>query len=1001
MTSSDTDIFAAYECLRNDRNQKRFIQILDLVRSSIQNQVNQGTLSFDPYPSASVYLGAITSLTVHRLDKKEIDGLPELLRLLHIALESAPLDSTISSHLLSSLVPLFSNCSTELSIPMCPVLVQLSKHSSMSDTMVRDVCTGLCQRSLSDDSRLRNSASQAIYDFTQIHGIAFSYMFEIIDRNPLRALTVINNISHVANSQIWPKYIEKVIQYTESPNHATKVKAIQVLSNAVHYMPTDTCISIINKYISSKPESAGDILYAICELIQSCVTMLAHSDLQVLKFNFPRILHQLLIFLTMNDKECETLINNIILYGIHATVSDGDLNAFAPIVNELTQTMSVQFINIWPQVYSILQTIPEKTRENTFEVLQAPITASLDKMTNIDSTHFTMIVNFIVSCAEAIGLTEFFEKAQVPISDLHILETIVIPILKSYNGKNLNDLTFTFNYLLPIEEEMYENLRQDPSRILWQNLWNVIPNCCTTNLTDISGFVDLVLNRFEEFKLELYRPICKIIQIIAPYTDRHEQMLISLANASVDPSTASCVIPAISVVASLMDQNSVNAFFGSLIRNKILVLAGDPSQINIACALMDIALALMSYISEEYRNVFYRMLLSFIEQKNNFQKKALRSLRTYIQKFPNPSVTTELLNALNNTTEVQSSSTLRYRLLLMLTLLQIPNTENYDEMLNSFLPEIVGALKEHGAKTREAANECINTIASDFIKRGQSLTPLLLHISVGIASNSSNFVSATIDAIECIINKFAENINPEDLGQFCLICFKATDSNPTSEVFLKKTNWEIKGKGHKLIEKCISMFGIEKVTECFPPNEEKLLRNARKEVNKNLRRRNNKTDETQSFDDNDIELDSRYDEDVHDLNDPRETVQRIMNQPQNLEDEGLEFDKRGRLVLKEAPKKNEKMKNDDDESDESDGVNEIAEHIKKRKLKQKEQQKKSIENAFVAESGKRFKTQNGKGDNQKSGQRPFAFAPLSSKIVNKRYKGQMKAAYRKMFRTGK
>ena len=30
----------------------------------------------------------------------------------------------------------------------------------------------------------------------------------------------------------------------------------------------------------------------------------------------------------------------------------------------------------------------------------------------------------------------------------------------------------------------------------------------------------------------------------------------------------------------------------------------------------------------------------------------------------------------------------------------------------------------------------------------------------------------------------------------------------------KKMNWEIKGKGHKLIEKCISMFGAAVVEDC-------------------------------------------------------------------------------------------------------------------------------------------------------------------------------------------
>lgn len=1031
MTSSDIDIFSAYECLRNDKTQKRFMSVLDLVKSTIMAQVDAGALSFSPFPSPTVYIGAISSLLVHRLDKKQTDGLPELLRLLHVALESGVLDSTISSHLLSSLVPLMADAGTELAIALSPVVVQLTKHSAVADTAIRDISNALCAFSLSDDPRLRKAAAQAIYDFRQIHGIALDTMFELADRNPLRALTVVNNIAYVAKENTWAKYLEKLMALADSQNRAVRAKALQVLACALFYLPVETTVGIVNKFARLGTDVSGDLLVPTAELLQAAIAVLAKHDMLALKANFPEFLHQLMLLLTVGDDESKELINNIIRYGIHSVISDGNLDALKPIMEEFSQVMGVQYVTIWPQLFSILQTIPEKTGERTFELMGGVVMAALEKLTNVDSNYYNNILYFIASCAEKLGLGQFFELTQMPVNDYGYLENMIIPILNIYRGKCVDDLSFVYNYILPMEEEMHEELRQDPSRILWQNLWNVLPNCCSTNMEDISDFVNLVLNRFDEHKMELYRPICKIIQIIAPHTDQLDRMLISLANASVDTSTSSCVIPAIAKVASLMQQDSINTFFSSLVTNKILVLANNPNQISIACALVDVALALMPYLSNEYRGIFYKMLISFIGQNNNFQKKALRSLRTYLQNYPDPSVSEELLQVLNQTSGDVSSSKMRYRLLLMSTLLRLPGTSNYDEMIKSFLPEFIGALKDHGVKTRAAGEECISGISSDLIKKGLSLTPLLLRISVGLTSNSSSFVSASIEAINCILNKYPENINPDELEEFCLLIFKSTDSTPTSEVYRsalsfakslikclpkyvgsrqlsnilmlsvncnKKTNWEIKGKGHKMIERCISIYGIDDVTRCFPQGEEKLLRGARKEVNKDVRKKNeNKEEENKQQ--HRIELDSRFDTDVHDLNDPRETVSRIVQSNTDMNDEGLEFDKRGRLVLKDAPKKQIKNENDDEESD--DGRNEVADHIRQRKIKQKHQQRQSIEDSFIAESGKKFKSQSGKGDSQKGSQKPYAFAPLSSKIVNKRYKGQMKAAYKKLFKNSK
>jgi len=193
------DVFAAYECLRNDRAQKRFIQVLDLVRESI---VAQAPAMRESGISPAVYLAAISSVTEHRLSAKSIDGLPELLRLLHIALGSAAIDSTVASRILRGVLPLFRSASTDLGVAICQVAAQLGGRVRLDEVAVEVLVAGLCANAQHDDLRLRKAASEAIYGFPQLHERCFRALFDTLDRNALRALTVIRNVASGVSNEI-------------------------------------------------------------------------------------------------------------------------------------------------------------------------------------------------------------------------------------------------------------------------------------------------------------------------------------------------------------------------------------------------------------------------------------------------------------------------------------------------------------------------------------------------------------------------------------------------------------------------------------------------------------------------------------------------------------------------------------------------------------------------------------------------------------------------------
>jgi hypothetical protein len=359
MNDTPQDIFAGYECLRHDPAQKRFIQVLDLTRDIILGQMQQGTIPAMDIPSPSIYLAAIASLTAHRLEIKDFDGLPELLRLLHIALESATIDGNVAANLISSLLPLFPTASVDLAIALCQVSVPLCKHANLNDVMVQHLIRGLCLNSLHDDPRLRKAAAQAIYWFPQIHQLCFDFLFEEVKRNPLRALTVIKNLAEGAKHPAWPKHLEQLVEFSSSSNRAVHVKALGIISVALHYLPVETVLALMTRFASERPDAPGEVLYALAELLQSGLTKLVHEDdKSILQSNFPGLLHHLLIFLSIGDEEAEKLIYNTILYGIHAFLAIEDLSFLPPVVQELTGVMTVQFIGIWKPVFDILATLP-------------------------------------------------------------------------------------------------------------------------------------------------------------------------------------------------------------------------------------------------------------------------------------------------------------------------------------------------------------------------------------------------------------------------------------------------------------------------------------------------------------------------------------------------------------------------------------------------------------------------------------------------------------------
>jgi hypothetical protein len=120
-----------------------------------------------------------------------------------------------------------------------------------------------------------------------------------------------------------------------------------------------------------------------------------------------------------------------------------------------------------------------------------------------------------------------------------------------------------------------------------------------------------------------------------------------------------------------------------------------------------------------------------------------------------------------------------------------------------------------------------------------------------------------MDGLDLVVARHFDAIEPAELCAICAIVWQATETAASSALKFMKTllarvprfvegeqlpnvlmpgvhcvkgpNWELKGKGHKMIERCIDHFGIDVVARAFPPGEERLLRGARKEFRRENR----------------------------------------------------------------------------------------------------------------------------------------------------------------------
>ena len=242
-----------------------------------------------------------------------------------------------------------------------------------------------------------------------------------------------------------------------------------------------------------------------------------------------------------------------------------------------------------------------------------------------------------------------------------------------------------------------------------------------------------------------------------------------------------------------------------------------------------------------------------------------------------------------------------------------------------------------------------------------------------------------------LVKKRPRFVEADQLNQIIKLCIEC----------VKKPNWEIHGKGKHMIQKCIEEFSYEKVHQFFPKSESKILRGAKKEFNREEKKKNENNSNSKS-NNNEVEFDHGSNENVLDLMDPSQVISKVQKIQDDQEpDENLEFDERGRIVMKEATKtKKTNVSNLNEVVDDDDDFgNEVTDLMKKRRQKRLAEKQRQTEESFISETGNKFRASKGKGDVMKKGdQTPYAFAPLSSKTVNKRYRGQMRSAYKKLFK---
>lgn len=598
--------------------------------------------------------------------------------------------------------------------------------------------------------------------------------------------------------------------------------------------------------------------------------------------------------------------------------------------------LDYQCSGAWDMSFQVVSAMFDKLGVYSYELLGRTLKdlGDMQKLSDEDFPYRKQLHDCVGSALGAMGPEKFISiiPLNLEAKDLSQANVWVFPILKQCTVGG--SLRFYVEQIL----DMAEHLKQRSSQLksegrvvaarnadaLIYSLWSLLPSFCNYPLDTADSFYELLktplCNTLAE-EPDMRGMICSALQILIQQNKNiltndgildgedmptrramtHYNQTVASNNMAALKSSArdmlsvlpkvflksakdsgGCLLATISEFASISDGEVVLNRFRAIMKQLL-----HATEDELRAKHLDIAMSLLPGLREDAINVLFLAIIPMLKgDQVLIQKKGYKVLSIMLKNCDSfiSNKLEELLKLMIDVMPACHSSSKRHRLdclyYLIVHISKNASEEGKQEMISSFLTEIILSLKEANKKTRNRAFDILVQIGhacSDEDQGGtkENLLQFFSMVAGGLAGETPHMISAAVKGLARLAYEFSDlisstyNLLP---STFLLLHRKNREISKASlglmKVLVAKSRAEMlqshlkslvegmlrwpdtknhfKAKVKNLLEMLVKKCGLDAVKAVMPEEHTKLLSNIRK-INARKERRNATNSETGSF----------------------------------------------------------------------------------------------------------------------------------------------------------
>ncbi|CAA6664606.1 unnamed protein product [Spirodela intermedia] len=593
---------------------------------------------------------------------------------------------------------------------------------------------------------------------------------------------------------------------------------------------------------------------------------------------------------------------------INLTESSGERRSGPTAIEKICVTLEsllgYQYNEVWDMSFQILSAMFEKLGKSSYMMSGAIRNlAEMQKLSEEVLAHRKQLHACLGAAVGALGPELFLTilPLKVDVEDISEANVWLLPILKQYTvGAHLSFFKRQILFLIRRLQQKSQKLERDGLIVSARNLkalvyslWSLLPAFCNYPVDTASGFEGLqkVLCDTLREEPELRGIICSSLQVLI---QQNRRVLTGNFEASDDEMSIfelkarACYTPQLSgenlnaIRSSSPDKKLVKKFFTRTMYELLKVIqkinntdqdkihASNSYFCNDRALLLDLAVSLLPGLEMEEINCLFSAIKPGFKDKDGLIQKKTYKILSIILKERNDFLSRELDGLLGMMIEELPHchfSAKRYRLdclhYLILHMSKDASGERKQDIISSYLTEIILALKEANKKTRNRAYELLVEIGracGDEEQGGKReyLQQFFNMVAGGLAGETPHMISAAIKGLARLSYEFSDLISTAYSllpSAFLLMQRENREITKANLGFLKvlvaksqanglhmhlggivdgllkwrdNTRNHFKSKVKLLIEMMVKKCGLDAVKAVMPEEHMKLLTNIRK-----------------------------------------------------------------------------------------------------------------------------------------------------------------------------